>query len=208
MVAGLLSMAAYVTLLQWRTRPAVCFLIAITLVNVFTALAAGSIPWILGIWLLCPSPIIAFLSLVVLFAKWKASWRAFKDNTRRSNLYLFGGLLIVALQLSPIIGFWGVDKVCSTVARNQSSDVIMALENYRQDKGHYPTEPKVLVPTYLQALPFSVCGQELDLVHCQSGDTLLVFSSTNNLGTHRYNLKTKQWSVIDTLDFDLCDYTE
>jgi hypothetical protein len=148
-----------------------------------------------------------FLSFSALAIMRHRSFRVFGKDRRRRWLYLAGGLLMLFSQLSPLVGLFGVDRVCSTMACARSQSVTLALERYYQEHGVYPESIDGLVPGYLPTVP-SVCGNDFYLVRCPREVTLLAVSSPNGLGARRLNLQTGRWSGIDTLDFDICDRLE
>jgi hypothetical protein len=207
---SMFSMPAFITLLrEGFVQLAACTLVVSILANVFAGVYAGFTDWIGGMVLCCPFPFIALLSLYILTTKWRESWRIFDGDRLRNKLYLLGGLLIAVTQLSPSVGSWAVPEVCNTVGQNQGNSIIVALENYKRDHGGYPSVLEELAPNYLPAVPSPMCGGTFSLVHCPMSEfTLLTFGSTNGLGTNRYSLKTGNWSSVDNLDSQVCDFLE
>lgn len=85
-------------------------------------------------------------------------YQAFHEDKLRVRLCLLGGLLIVVLQLTPIVGNFGMGAVCYQQTTRAGSPIITAMEAYKRDFGDYPEELGTLVPGYLQEIPSPSCS--------------------------------------------------
>ena len=147
------------------------------------------------------------MSAIFLLIGWPFFYRAVGKNYLRHSLYLGGGLIIVCLQFAPLYGDLGIGGACDKRTMQIGNQIVVELENYRQDNGEYPTELNALVPGYLSQLPTNKClgsvGPEItfQLRECaQDGIALLTASSFDGWKVLRYNLSTSNWSGLDFLE--------
>lgn len=127
-------------------------------------------------------------------------------NTPQARLYLVGALLIIAAQFAPIFGVYGLGRFCDGRTRQTGRPLIVALQKYQQEQGHYPAQPADLVPVYLPALPTARClmafgpQAEFKLTDCGTEGVLLTSRSFDGSQILRYNFSTNRWSRISFLD--------
>lgn len=205
-VVNVIAMFVYVYLVWGSSLEVlIVFLLASLIGSLLTALYAGYVLWPIGLCLTCLSPITMLLSIGILIANRRKIIKDLQFGHLSHKIYTVCGLFIALLQLSPIIGFFSVSEVCSGVARTKAEPVISALDEYHRDHSEYPEDIDALVPNYLHELPPAVCGRSFYLEQCPSGTAVLAIYTPNGPGIYRYNIETGNWSIIDPLDFNVCD---
>jgi hypothetical protein len=98
-------------------------------------------------------------------------------------LLLVGGLVLLAQ-------FYGIAGPTAAEGQAKAGPLVAALEQYRQDTGHYPAEPAQLTPRYLAELPQPAPRWAYDYTTQDSG---AAFTLTFSLGRN--------------FDGDYCEYT-
>jgi hypothetical protein len=109
-------------------------------------------------WTFCMAPLMAIVALLLLLILGFSSFRAFGADRMRRRFYLIGGLLVVALQLAPLAGYYALGDTCDAQTRQIAAQIITAAETYRQEHKNYPQKLEDLVPTYLPAWPSPACS--------------------------------------------------
>ena len=127
-------------------------LAALWTVNTF---GMGSGP---GMWSFCMAPLMAVMALLLLLISGFSFFRTFGADRARRRFYLIGGLLVVALQLAPLAGYYALGDTCDAQTRQVADQIIAAAETYRQEHKNYPQKLEDLVPTYLSAWPSPACS--------------------------------------------------
>lgn len=197
---------------KYPVRWTVALLIGLTLESIlvafYTVYAFGG-AFGPGIVLFCLSPLIMFVAFLILLGARQPFLRAYPTDKIRQRVYLLGGLFVIGLQASPMLGNFAIDATCFTLTQQRAGPMITALETYRQDQGHYPEDLALLTPTYLPALPTPACSwlsenqglaKGFALEQCQDDVWLLTVSSVGRSSIQRYNLSTGNWSSISFLD--------
>jgi hypothetical protein len=111
-----------------------------------------------GMFTLYLAPLMTALALALWLILVPSSFRAFGPDKARRRFYLIGGLLVVALQLSPVVGYFALWGECDAQNRRIAGQIIAAAETYRQDHGNYPQREEDLVPVYLATWPWPTCS--------------------------------------------------
>lgn len=131
------------------------------------------------------SPFSIILFLVSLFLK-----------TNRIKVVLLAtlstGMIVISLVSSGIINNYQINQ-----SYERAEKVILAVEEYKEEKGEYPDSIERLLPKYLKTIPkpltldsqFSICYDDLKKDH------LLIFSSAKYI--HYYSFESnKGWNVM------------
>ncbi len=111
-----------------------------------------------GMWSFCMAPLMAVMALVLLLISGISFFRTPETDRARRRFYLIGGLLVVALQLAPMGGYYALGDTCDAQTRQVAQQIITAAETYRQEHKSYPQKLEDLVPTYLPAWPTPACS--------------------------------------------------
>ena len=158
-----------------------------------------------GLVLFCLSPISIALSLIIWILLRRPFDQAVQDTVRR-RLYVLGGLALVAFQLAPVAGNYGIGGYCDGQGTRVGNQIVAAMQKYKQDHGRYPEQLAALAPDYLPSIPTFRClpsvgpVTELGIEQCRDGKALLTFQSYDGANVVRYNFETGNWSGVSFLD--------
>jgi hypothetical protein len=217
-IISFLSVPAFILLL-WKgsVKLALAFLVFMIAESVLAALCAvytfgGAFGP--GMLMFCLSFLAVPLSLLILLLGRRPFFRVFAEDRQRCRFYLIGGLLIAALQLSPVVGHYAIRAICHAQNRRTGAQIIMTVETYKREHGSYPEDLSALVPKYMPALPSPGCSwlssnewaeDGFALQRCRSGEVLLTVRSVDRSSVERYNFETGNWSSVSFLD-GACSY--
>lgn len=158
-----------------------------------------------GLVLFCFSPVSIPLSLIIWILLRRPFNKAVQDTVRR-RLYVVGGLALVAFQLAPIVGDYGIGGYCDGQGTHVGNQIVAAMQKYKQDNGRYPDQLAALPPNYLPSIPTFRCLPNVGPVtqfgvqQCPDGKVLLTTQSYDGVNVVRYNFETGIWSGVSFLD--------
>ncbi len=161
-IIALVCVPLFVTVLRRRgVKWAAAFVVFLAVESILAALwtvntfAMGSGPGMLSF---CMAPLMAVMAVLLLLILGFSFFRTFKADQARRRFYLIGGLLVVALQLAPLAGYYALGDTCDAQTRQVAGQIIAAAEAYKQEHKSYPQKLEDLVPTYLPAWPSPACS--------------------------------------------------
>ena len=113
----------------------------------------------------------------------------------KSKLRFFAGkLAIYTLMLIACFGFRFYDL---SLAEKRSEMVISAVDQYYQDKGHYPSSLFELVPAYLPEIPKPRIAPGEFYYMGAPEDPHLMYADTPPFGRLSWSFKNREWTSLD-----------
>ena len=213
-----LSMPVFILIL-WRggKRAGQIFLLIMTLESVLAAFygvhtfggAFGP-----GMMIFCLSFVVFLVSLILLIFIHSRFYRQFIEDEDRKKLYIRGGLIILLLQFSPVIGYFIIRISCSMQTHINAQPIIQAITAYHEDTGEFPRTLEMLPNPDGNNIPAPGCAwlewdtgypNRFEIVQCRNGETLLAADSIDGSSILRYNLESVLWSSVSFLD-GACSY--
>ncbi len=211
---SLLSMPVFIFIL-WRTgkQAATGFILLMVLESIFAAFFSvhtfgGTFGP--GMVIFCLSFVIFIVSLTLFIVYHARFYRQFYEDELRKKVYMRGGLLILLLQFSPVIGYFCIRVGCSLQTRHNARPYITSVNSYYQVTGHYPdrlddlnspSDLSIILPgcTWLDGDK----NNRFEIVQCSSGETLLTAHTVDGSSILRYCFGEEIWTSISILD-DVC----
>ena len=156
--------------------------------------------------------IISAIFVPVIFLAWvMKGMRLFPElNNQRKVVYVIGGMLILFAQSSPVIGTQGIGGYCDESKMEYGNSIVIAVQQYYNDKNAYPSKIEDLVPGYLSSKPTHNCMQQLGLMQNvfvaryeimeREEKPSLVTYSTVGARDIWYDFELGQWSSVSSLD--------
>jgi hypothetical protein len=166
---------------------------------------------------LCTSSFLVGVVLSIIFF----SRRSSQDNARFARLLTITKVaLVFSFVLPPIFSYITWNR-CDAYHREVASDVIQAMEIYKQNHDNFPDSLDALVPTYVTEIPRAICLKPYnwisDILFSKSptdtshdisrfylcefrNQTFLAIEGTAVGFTHLYDFQKREWHTIDFLD--------
>ena len=116
-------------------------------------------------------------------------------------LLAVGGFLILAVCAYLCFVFYAADAASLEQGRENASELLLALEKYRQDKGEYPQEMGALVPDYLSDIPRSAPRYEYSYKACANGSGYILYFRLTGANDEwcGYSTGTEEWKCTDSI---------
>ena len=163
-----------------------------------------------GTIIFCLSFAIFIVSLMLFIIYHTRFYRQFYEDELRKKVYMRGGLLILLLQFSPVIGYFGIRVSCSLQTHQNAYSYISSVNSYYNATGHYPDRLDDLNTS--SDLPIIQPGcawldgdknNQFEIVRCSSGQTLLTAHTVDGSSVLRYDFGEEIWTSISILN-DVC----
>jgi len=158
--------------------------------------------------------VVFLVSLILFIFIHSRFYRQFIEDEKRKKLYIRGGLLILLLQFSPVIGYFVIRISCSIQTHINAQPIIQAITAYLEDTGEYPDSLQSLPNPDGNNIPTPGCAwlerdagypNKFEIVQCRTGETLLAADSIDGSSILRYNFDSSVWSSVSFLD-GACSY--
>jgi len=212
-LVSFLSMPLFILIL-WLNgkRAANIFLLIMALESVLAALysvhtfggAFGP-----GMMIFCLSFVVFLISLILFIFIHSRFYQSFIEDEERKKNYIRGGLLILLMQFSPVIGYFVIRVSCSIQTHRNAQPIIQDINTYYQESGKYPDTLQDVNILDEEIFPLPGCSwlewdtgypNKYEIVQCSSGETLLTAESIDGSSILRYNFYNGAWSSVSFLD--------
>jgi hypothetical protein len=131
------------------------------------------------------------------------AFRTTNLRARRTLSLVIAALVVVVLLvcLALYIGFYAIDGASLEQGQERASELLVAMEEYRQDIGRYPSGLSELVPDYLPAVPRPAWRYEYYCKVDQQGTKyFLYFRQARDADNYcGYSSEAKEWMCTDSV---------